>query len=377
MPRGEGSPVYLPTYTDHHGRRVKSGVWCFRIQVGGKRQTISTGCRDKKDAQRWRIEKLAALGRGDANALRADRVMFEDLAKAVEAEYIANDRRSIRHLRLHLGHLRKHLGHFRAMDITTDRLTAFAMELRTQGYAAATINLHYAALQRAFTLLVQARRLGRDQAPHFPYLVVRNARQGFVERADLEGVLARMAPELARIVRVLYFTGWRRQEVLSREWRHVDFAGGWLRLEPEETKNRDGRSFPLFRQFRAELEDQRAYTNGWEQERHSIVPWVWHRRGKRVVSIQDAWKKARTEAGLPGLTLHDLRRSAARNLERAGVVRSVAMKYLGHRTEAMYRRYAIASEGDLRQEAEKLDRFHSDPPGLGVLRKMSRPKEKP
>ena len=50
MSRGEGSPVYRPTYTDHHGRRVKSGVWCFRIQVGGKRQTISTGCRDKKDA---------------------------------------------------------------------------------------------------------------------------------------------------------------------------------------------------------------------------------------------------------------------------------------------------------------------------------------
>lgn len=51
-------------------------------------------------------------------------------------------------------------------------------------------------------------------------------------------------------------------------------------------------------------------------------------------------------------------RTAVRNLERAGVPRSVAMKLTGHKTEAVYRRYAIASEADLREGVEKLARLH-------------------
>jgi hypothetical protein len=49
---------------------------------------------------------------------------------------------------------------------------------------------------------------------------------------------------------------------------------------------------------------------------------------------------------------------ALRNLERAGVPRSVAMKMVGHKTEAIYRRYAIADESMLRAGAEKLAAFH-------------------
>ena len=52
---------------------------------------------------------------------------------------------------------------------------------------------------------------------------------------------------------------------------------------------------------------------------------------------------------------HDFRRTAVRNLERAGVPRSAAMKMVGHKTEAIYRRYAIADENMLREGAAKLE----------------------
>ena len=51
---------------------------------------------------------------------------------------------------------------------------------------------------------------------------------------------------------------------------------------------------------------------------------------------------------------HDFRRTAVRNLERAGVPRSVAMKLTGHKTEAVYRRYAIVCEADLTEGLKKL-----------------------
>ena len=67
-----------------------------------------------------------------------------------------------------------------------------------------------------------------------------------------------------------------------------------------------------------------------------------------------SWRNACESAGLPGRLPHDFRRTAVRNLERAGVSRSVAMKMTGHKTEAVYRRYAIVSEQDLHEAAQKL-----------------------
>jgi hypothetical protein len=56
---------------------------------------------------------------------------------------------------------------------------------------------------------------------------------------------------------------------------------------------------------------------------------------------------------------HDFRRTAVRNLARAGVSDSVAMKMTGHLTESVYRRYAIADQRDLRVAVERLDAMTS------------------
>ena len=82
---------------------------------------------------------------------------------------------------------------------------------------------------------------------------------------------------------------------------------------------------------------------------------MFHRNGKRIKTFRGAWKAACKAAGYPGRILHDMRRSAVRNMERAGLSRSVAMQLTGHKTEAVYRRYAITSEADLREGVERLN----------------------
>ena len=103
------------------------------------------------------------------------------------------------------------------------------------------------------------------------------------------------------------------------------------------------------------LEAQRAVTDTWERKMKRAIPWVFHHDGAQMKGFRKAWITACKAAGVPGRIPHDFRRTAVRNLERAGVPRSTAMAMVGHRTETIYRRYAIVDELMLREGAEKLD----------------------
>ena len=171
-----------------------------------------------------------------------------------------------------------------------------------------------------------------------------------------------------------YLTGWRvADELLTRQWKHLDFGAGWLRLEPGETKNGEGRMFPLTLDLRRVLEAQRERTSQIEHATGQIIPWLFHCQGRPIKSFKRAWKAACLAvgfahvegAGAQRLVIvhkipHDFRRTAVRNLERPGVLRSTAMKMVGHKTEAIYRRYAIVDEAMLQEGAAKLDRLQAE-----------------
>ncbi len=116
--------------------------------------------------------------------------------------------------------------------------------------------------------------------------------------------------------------------------------------------------FPLTPELRAVLERQLARTRANERATGQVIVSVFHRDGKPIRGFRRAWVTACKKAGVPNRIPHDLRRTAVRNLERAGVPRSTAMELVGHRTEAIYRRYAIADETMLREGGEKLAVLH-------------------
>jgi hypothetical protein len=72
------------------------------------------------------------------------------------------------------------------------------------------------------------------------------------------------------------------------------------------------------------------------------------------------WAEACERVGLPGLYLHDMRRSAIRNLKRAGVQDVVAIKISGHKTRSVFDRYNIVDEGDLGDASERLEKYFSE-----------------
>jgi integrase len=157
-----------------------------------------------------------------------------------------------------------------------------------------------------------------------------------------------------------YITGWRiPSEVLRLQSRHVDFEARVVRLDPHTTKNDEGRTFPFTDALEQLLEAQKA-----EHDRLKandvICPWVFKRsnrkvRGKRITTVVKSFRAACTTAGCPGRIPHDLRRTAVRNLVRAGVPERVAMQMTGHKTRSVFERYNIVSVRPPRgrQEAQR------------------------
>lgn len=165
-----------------------------------------------------------------------------------------------------------------------------------------------------------------------------------------EVLLVALPDHLKAPVKFAMLTGWRMEsEVLTLTWKQVDFDAGTVRLEPGTTKNSEGRIFPFgtWPELRDLLLEQRKRSLG--------ISWVFHKGGRKMPQRwRDDWHRACREVGLTGTIPHDLRRSAVRRLERARVPRSVAMMLTGHKSETVYRRYAIAAEEDLREGVSKL-----------------------
>jgi integrase len=208
-------------------------------------------------------------------------------------------------------------------------------------------------------LAVRARKLAFR--PYVPSLEVRNTRIGFFERHEFEAVRSQLPDEIKPVVTMAYLTGWRvRSEILTIQWRQVDLRAGIVRLEPGTTKNDEGRTFPLsaLSELSSLFEAQWEYTQAVQKNVEQLIPWVFHRNGKPIKDFTKAWSTATDAPGVPDRIVHDFRRTAVRNLERAGVPRSVAMKLVGHKTEAIYRRYAVTSESDLIEGVRKLSALH-------------------
>jgi integrase len=332
---------------------LRGRIWWIKYYANGAPVSESSDSQKEADARKLLKRRLGEIAVGRFIGPDAERVMIRELAEDYLNDYRVNDKKSLDKAVRCVNRINGFLGDLKAHAVTTDLVRRFIAQ-RQQEALNATINRELAALKRMFNLGIRAEKIYRK--PYIPMLRENNVRTGFFERGEFIAFRDALPDYLQPVATFAYYTGWRKRNILDLMWNQADLNARTVRLNPGSTKNDAGQIVMLDGELLQVIEAQ------WEKRKVVTVPgqsptllcpYVFHRNGRRIKDYRKAWDNARKATGLSTKILHDFRRTAVRDMVRAGVPERVAMMVSGHKTRSVFDRYNIVSEEDLREAARR------------------------
>ena len=329
---------------------LRNGVWWMQYFVRGRRVRESSGFAEKTEALNLLKQRIGEVAAG--RRVGPEKVTIADLCELVIADHRLRNLRDLKHVGWRLeSNIKPIIGSLLATRFGPSQIRQYIERRRAAGALNATINRELAIVRRGFRLGAQEDPPLVLRQPAIRKLEEDNVRQGFIERAQYEALLAELPDNLKALFVCGYHVGARKNELRRIKWPQVDFAASLIRLTVGQTKGKQSRTLPIYGDMRQWIDTQHATAP-------PDSPYVFHgSRGYPVDNHLLGWDEACVRAGLPGLMFHDLRRSAVRNMKRAGIQDVVAMRITGHKTRAVFDRYNIVDETDLNAAADKLEKY--------------------
>jgi integrase len=336
------------------------------IRTGEKIEANEKGRHEAERFLKHRLGELAAEAHGGPSFVgpQQERVTVNDLLDSLERDLKLRDKWGIK-VASNVKPVRDHFGSWRAVDVTSDVLGEYIESQRQQGYRNATLNRWMQLLGQAFKVGLRNKMI--SQVPFVPRLSeIGNARQGFFETADFEAVIANLPEYLRDFAKFAFHTGWRRGSIQSLRW--ADVGDGVVYLRAENSKTRKSDTMPLDEGELKSIIDRRRAAAILQDENGStrFAEFVFHRDGQQIGDFRKAWATACRKANVHRL-FHDLRRTAARNMLAAGTPQAVAMTITGHRTDAMFRRYAIVDETQKKEALAQTQQYLANTAAKGKV----------
>jgi integrase len=293
-------------------------IWHIQIRLpDGKRYSESSGSEDEADAKR--LLKLRSAEMVMGRNLSPTKVTVADLCDLVVQDYQIRKLRSLKHVIWRIErHIKPALGRVKASECGSYAIRSYVARRQAAGAENSTINRDLAILRRGFSIALHSDPPLVYHAPAIRALPEHNVREGFIEQQHYKALLKELPDRLKGLLVVAYHVGNRKNELLQLRPDQVDLASGEIRLSGRQTKGKAPRTLPIYWEMGAWLEMQLAEL----REYWPSCQWLFHHQNRPIGRHLVGWTEACVRAGLPGLHFHDLRRSAVRNLERAGVTAS-------------------------------------------------------
>ena len=337
-------------------------LWWIKYYSKGKPVYESSHSVQPVDAERLLRKRLGDIATGSFQGIAPERTTLDELFDLVVADYRENGKRSLDDVECRLKlHLRPKLGSLRAADFGTTEVRRYKSIRSRQNSKPATVNRELSILKRAFSLGSEHEPQLVKHNPRIEKLPEENTRTGFLEQADYERLRAELPDYLKLALVIGFHTGCRLGEVMSLRWADVnlDVSEPSFTILAEVAKNKHHRTIPVYGDMLPALRAQKAERDA----KYPALAWVFHDgTGQRLRTFYKAWASACERAKIDAKLFHDLRRSAVRNMVRAGIPEKLAMAISGHKTRHVFDRYDIITEKDLASAGAKLTQYLAKQP---------------
>ena len=344
---------------------LRGRMWWYKAPNG---ERFPTGTHVESDAIDFKLRKLAELRVGHPSVKPPRGATVNELLDAHLAYMRRMGRKSTTGVEQVLDkHVRPYFGDRAASTLTTADFERYRDDKKGV-VEPTTINRHLSHLRSGYVTgyrRVTPRMV--DFVPAFPMVDESyNVRQTFLSFDGYRAVRDKLPASLRPLFVVAFHVSSRRGELLKIKWSQVDLKEGLIVLSPFDTKNKTGRALPIYGDMVEVLKEQKRIRDEQFPDCEHVFFWraedvMLSHGGRRTVPgtpikvFKDAWGKAVKTAGFPKLLFHDLRRTAERNMAKAGMDQTMRMRISGHKTPSMSTRYNIVVAEDVAEEKARMD----------------------